>query len=165
MPRKQLERSHPGEVLFEIFGEYRNQPAEFQTEFVERLDSLSSNVRFQGPYDEHRVDRLMQSVHAVIVPSIWWENSPLVIQEAFRNRRPVICSDIGGMAEKVRDGIDGFHFAVGSSGDLVMLIEEFLENHELLTELEPGIKKPPQLETIIEAHMQVYRSVHATVTA
>jgi glycosyltransferase involved in cell wall biosynthesis len=162
---QQLERSHPGEVLFEIFGEYRNQPAEFQTEFVERLDSLSSNVRFQGPYDEHRVDRLMQSVHAVIVPSIWWENSPLVIQEAFRNRRPVICSDIGGMAEKVRDGIDGFHFAVGSSGDLAMLIEEFLENRESLTELEPGIKKPPQLETIIEAHLQVYRSVHAAVTA
>lgn len=88
-----------------------------------------------------------------------------MIQEAYRNRRPVICSDIGGMAEKVRDGIDGFHFAVGSSGDLVMLIEEFLGNRELLTELEPGIKKPPQLETIIEAHMQVYRSVHAAVTA
>ena len=162
---KQLERSHSGEVLFEIFGEYRNQPEEFQKDFVERLDSLSSNVRFQGPYDEHRVDRLMQSVHAVIVPSIWWENSPLVIQEAYRNRRPVICSDIGGMAEKVRDGIDGFHFAVGSSGDLVMLIEEFLENHELLTELEPGIKKPPQLETIIEAHMEIYRSVHAAAAA
>ena len=162
---QQLERSHQGEVLFEIFGEYRNQPSEFQKEFVERLDGLSANVRFQGPYDEHRVDRLMQSVHAVIVPSIWWENSPLVIQEAFRNRRPVICSDIGGMAEKVRDGIDGFHFAVGSSTDLVMLIEEFLENRERLTELQSGIKKPPQLETTIEAHMQVYRSVHAAVTA
>lgn len=161
---EQLERSHAGEVLFEIFGEYRNQPAEFQKEFVERLDRLSSNVRFQGPYDEHRVDRLMQSVHTVIVPSIWWENSPLVIQEAFRNRRPVICSDIGGMAEKVRDGIDGFHFAVGSSGDLVMLIEEILEHHDSLTGLEAGIRKPPQLETIIEAHMQVYRSVHAAVT-
>jgi glycosyltransferase involved in cell wall biosynthesis len=162
---QQLEQAHPGEVLFEIFGEYRNQPPEFQKEFVERLDSLSSNVRFQGPYDEHRVDRLMQSVHAVVVPSIWWENSPLVIQEAFRNRRPVICSDIGGMAEKVRDGIDGFHFAVGSSGDLIMLIEEFLANHETLTELEPGIKKPPEEETIIEAHMQLYGAVRAAVNA
>jgi glycosyltransferase involved in cell wall biosynthesis len=160
----QLDQSNPGEVLFEIFGEYRNQPEEFQKEFLEKLSGLSSNVRFQGAYDEHRVDRLMQSVHAVIVPSIWWENSPLVIQEAFRNRRPVICSDIGGMAEKVRNGADGFHFAVGSSADLVVLVEELLANQDALAELEPSLKKPPQLETIIEAHMQVYRSVHASIS-
>ena len=46
----------------------------------------------------------MASVDWVVVPSIWWENSPLVIQEAFGYGRPVICSDIGGMAEKVTDG-------------------------------------------------------------
>ena len=54
----------------------------------------------------------MSSVDWVVVPSIWWENSPLVIQEAFMHGRPVICSDIGGMAEKVNDGVDGLHFRV-----------------------------------------------------
>jgi glycosyltransferase involved in cell wall biosynthesis len=54
----------------------------------------------------------------VVVPSIWWENSPLVIQEAFLYGRPVICSDVGGMAEKVRHGIDGLHFAVGDPASL-----------------------------------------------
>ena len=44
---------------------------------------------------------LMADLHWVLVPSIWWENSPLVIQEAFFHGRPVICSDVGGMAEKV----------------------------------------------------------------
>ena len=52
----------------------------------------------------------MEEVDWVIVPSIWWENSPLVIQEAFMYGRPVICSDIGGMAEKVTDGVNGLHF-------------------------------------------------------
>ncbi len=56
----------------------------------------------------------MQSVDAVLVPSIWWENSPVVIQEALANGRPVICSDIGGMAENVRPGHDGFHFEAGN---------------------------------------------------
>ena len=36
-----------------------------------------------------------------------------MIQEAFQQRRPVICSDIGGMAEAVTDGHDGLHFRTG----------------------------------------------------
>ena len=32
--------------------------------------------------------------------------------------RPVICSDIGGMAEKVTDGVDGLHFRGGDPEDL-----------------------------------------------
>ena len=43
----------------------------------------------------------MSEIDWVVVPSRWWENSPLVIQEAFMHGRPVICSGIGGMAEKV----------------------------------------------------------------
>ena len=57
--------------------------------------------------------RLMAEVDWVVVPSLWWENSPLVIQEAFLHGRPVICSDIGGMAEKVTDGVNGLHFRAG----------------------------------------------------
>ena len=56
--------------------------------------------------------QIMADVEWVVVPSIWWENSPLVIQEAFAHGRPVICSDIGGMAEKVADGVSGLHFRV-----------------------------------------------------
>ena len=51
----------------------------------------------------------------VVVPSIWWENSPVVIQEAYAARRPVICSGIGGMAEKVIDGVTGLHVLARSS--------------------------------------------------
>jgi glycosyltransferase involved in cell wall biosynthesis len=49
----------------------------------------------------------------VLVQSVWWENDPLVIQEAFLARRPVLCSDIGGMAEAVPHGIAGYHVPVG----------------------------------------------------
>ena len=59
---------------------------------------------------------LMRSVDWMIIPSIWWENSPIVIQEAFFHGRPMICSNIGGMAEKITDGVDGLHFRVASLG-------------------------------------------------
>ena len=58
----------------------------------------------------------MRSVDWVIMPSVWWENSPIVIQEAFFHGRPIISSNIGGMAEKITDDVDGLHFRVGSVG-------------------------------------------------
>ena len=59
-------------------------------------------------------------------PSIWWENSPVVIQESFFHGRPMICSNIGGMAEKITDGVDGLHFRVAASEDLVDRMIEVL---------------------------------------
>ena len=43
----------------------------------------------------------MRQADWIVVPSIWWENAPLVILEARAAGRPVICSGIGGMAELV----------------------------------------------------------------
>ena len=55
---------------------------------------------------------MMSNVDWVVVPSRWWEGSPLVIQDAFLYGRPVICSDIGAMAEKVTHEVNGLHFTV-----------------------------------------------------
>jgi glycosyltransferase involved in cell wall biosynthesis len=98
----------------------------------------------------------MRGVDAVVVPSIWWENSPVVIQEAFRNRRPVICSDIGGMAEKVRDGIDGLHFPVGDALALARLIERLAADPEKLRTMREGIQLPPSPADAAREHLAIY---------
>jgi glycosyltransferase involved in cell wall biosynthesis len=68
-------------------------------------------------------EALLRRVDAVLVPSIWWENSPLVIQEAFAAKRPLIVSNIGGMAEKVKDGVYGYHFRNRNAADLARVME------------------------------------------
>ena len=100
------------------------QTPEFQEEFAAMHEELRGRVTFRGPYDHAELPKLMADLHWVVVPSIWWENSPLVIQEAFFHRRPMICSDVGGMAEKVRDGVDGIHFRVGDAYSLARTIED-----------------------------------------
>jgi glycosyltransferase involved in cell wall biosynthesis len=149
-----LAKDHAESVSFEIHGDYRNQPPEFQTAFLDRLAKAGPNIRFNGPYDRQRVDRLMQSVHAILVPSIWWENSPVVIQEALRNRRPIICSDIGGMAEKVRDGIDGLHFAAGNPSALAALIRKIIQNPTALPEISAP-SKPPGIENYLDLYHEI----------
>jgi glycosyltransferase involved in cell wall biosynthesis len=152
-----LDKQGGPDVTFDIFGEYRGQPPEFVEAFLARLGKVGNNVYFHGPYDQSRVDQLMQSVHAVLIPSIWWENSPVVIQEALRNRRPVICSDIGGMAEKVRDGIDGFHFPAGSVAGLAALARRLAAQPEILASLSEKISPQATPDVTIAAHFDLYR--------
>jgi glycosyltransferase involved in cell wall biosynthesis len=105
------------------------------------LDDRGDNVTFGGAYTAADVPRLMSEVDWVVVPSRWWENSPLVIQEAFMHGRPVICSDIGGMAEKVQHGVSGLHFRVGDPGSLAEAIRTAVNAPGLWERLRDGI--PP----------------------
>jgi glycosyltransferase involved in cell wall biosynthesis len=148
-------------VVFEIHGDYSGQPAEFQADFLERLGKVGQNVKYYGPYELTRVDQLMQAVDLVVIPSIWWENSPIVIQEALRNRRPIICSDIGGMAEKVRDGVDGFHFPVGNSGGLATLLLRLVKNPAKVAQVSSTMRPAVAAAESIEQHLQLYAAVQS----
>jgi glycosyltransferase involved in cell wall biosynthesis len=95
--------------------------------FIERFTAACSDhpfLRYAGPYDNTRVQQLMSGCDYVVFPSTWYENSPVVIQEAFLARLPVICTGIGGMAEKVVDQVNGLHFARGDGGDLADRMSE-----------------------------------------
>ena len=71
---------------------------------------------------------VLHDVDVLVVPSMWIENAPFIIREAFAAGVPVIASNLGGMAEMVKDGVDGLLFppgdAVSLGGCLRRLIEE-----------------------------------------
>lgn len=145
-------------IRIEIHGDYSTQPPQFQEEVRERLANLPPNVEFAGPYANSDVDRLMQSVHAVLVPSIWWENSPVVIQEAYAAGRPVICTGIGGMAEKVVDGVTGLHFELGDAVDLVGAIRHAAQG-EVFDALKAGIRPPADLAGMARQYLALFDSL------
>ena len=105
-----------------------------------------AGVTFHGSYDNTRIGEILAGLDAVIVPSVWYENSPLTIQEAFIAGVPVVTSDRGGMAELVRDGIDGLHFRLGDSADLREKLLDLLENPAKLMGLRNGIPGVPRIE-------------------
>jgi len=132
------------------------QSEEFQAEFAAMHDSIKDRVTFRGPYEHAELPKLMADLHWVVVPSIWWENSPLVIQEAFFHRRPVICSDVGGMAEKVRDGVDGIHFRVGDAFSLAKAFETAATSPKLWNSLRRGIREPYAMDTHVSRLRGMY---------
>jgi glycosyltransferase involved in cell wall biosynthesis len=117
------------------------QPEPFQQEFRELLAAVEDSVTFAGRYEHEHLPALMRELDWVVVPSIWWENSPLVIQEAFLHGRPVICSDVGGMAEKVTPGVNGLHFRAGDPRSLAAALRDAVGDPRLAHRMRAGI--PP----------------------
>jgi glycosyltransferase involved in cell wall biosynthesis len=76
------------------------------------------SITFRGYLSRLETLALMKRARFVIVPSLWYENFPMVMVEAFSCGAPVLCSRLGSMQEIVTDGATGLHFAPGDPDDL-----------------------------------------------
>lgn len=80
----------------------------------------------------------------------------MVIQEAFNNSVPLIVSDIGGMQEKVKNGIDGLHFRHGSAFDLADKISMCVSDRSIRNKLAANIKTPMTIKECVNRHFSLY---------
>lgn len=131
-------------------------PPDQRERIVTALEAIGDNVTYVGPYAPEHVARLMAEIDWVVVPSRWWENSPLVIQEAFMHGRPVICSDIGGMAEKVTHDVNGLLYGVNDSVALARTVREAANTPGLWERLRAGIPKIYGMDEHVSSLKQIY---------
>lgn len=97
---------------------------------------VKDKIEWMGNYkNENIVTEVFNKVDAIVVPSIWGENSPLVIHEAQQLRIPVITADYGGMAEYVQDGVNGLLFKHRDVESLSEKMENLIINKNLYTKL------------------------------
>lgn len=146
-------------LVLEVHGaNLENQTEEFR----DRIEALRAPlmeegvVRWAGSYQPHELRSRMAGVDWVVVPSTWWENSPMVIQEALTCGRPLLVSDIGGMAEKVQDGVTGFHVQTGNFlawRDALSKLSGSLTEWDALRE---GIVKPGTHAECADLHLQEF---------
>lgn len=140
-------------------GNLENQPAAFRENFEALVEKAGRRAKFYGAYRSEEMPDLMRQVDWVVVPSIWWENSPLVIQESFLHGRPVIASDIGGMKEKVLDGINGLHFRMGSAEDLADKLSRVLSEPDIWAQLHDCMPHPLSHEEAAQQHLDLYNKL------
>ena len=95
-------------AILKIFGRENGQ----STKALRVMASSSKNkIEFLGEYiNQNLVNDVFSKVDCIVVPSIWGENSPLVIHEAQACKIPVITADFGGMKEYVAHKVNGLLF-------------------------------------------------------
>lgn len=135
-----------------------HQPQEFQDEFHHLHERVRDRVLLRGSYRQPEIKALMADADWMIIPSIWWENSPVVIQEAFANQLPIIGSDIGGTAEKINDR-GGITFTAQSEASLASRIERCIGNRELHQGLVDQISPPLLAQDCFHAHLGLYANL------
>lgn len=144
----------------DLHGGSAYQTPEFLSGFQRLLDA-APGAAHHGAYDRAMLPRLMAEADWVVVPSLWWENAPLVIQEAARHRRPVIAADIGGMAEMVRHETDGLLFRAGDARALAEALARAADDAPLWARLAEGCLAPPSAEASAARHLALYRALGA----
>jgi glycosyltransferase involved in cell wall biosynthesis len=93
-------------------------------------------VRFSGAFEPGRVRDIYAAFDVLVVPSVWIENSPLVIHEAFMAGVPVVASRIGGIPDLIQDGTNGLLFEPASAPSLAAAIRRLLDDPSLLARLQ-----------------------------
>lgn len=156
MPKRNRNR-----IVLEVHGANLDaQTGEFQAKIRELAEPLIAKgvVQWMGPYPPQDLRRRMAGVDWVVVPSVWWENSPMVIQEAFTCGRPLLVSDIGGMAEKVRHGVDGLTVPVGSPPAWARTLLDAVQE-STWARLRAGIIAPMAHDTCALHHLEIVKSL------
>ena len=118
-----------------VYGTFNPDGDEHHKKLVQIAEETGAKVNFKGRFDNSKLSEVYAEIDVLVVPSVWFENSPITIHEAYLTHTPVVASGIGGMAEYVRDGVDGLHFQVGDAKDLARVLKRFVDEPDLLEQL------------------------------
>ncbi len=156
-----MKKSQRKKIRLSIHGaNLERQTDAFQQQIQSLSQPLINNgvLQWVGPYAPEDIGRRMKSCDWVVIPSIWWENSPMVIQEAFCYGKPVIASGIGGMAEKVHHGINGLLAEPNNAIDWADTLLRAATEPELWDKLYAGIEQPLSYAQCAQDHIHLIES-------
>jgi glycosyltransferase involved in cell wall biosynthesis/SAM-dependent methyltransferase len=100
-----------------------------------RAQAQSLPVTFRGTIPRTQLADALRSIDLLVIPSTWYENSPLILLQALATHTPTIVSDVPGMTEFVEHGRNGFHFKRGNVDSLVRVLQTMADDPELVSRL------------------------------
>lgn len=149
-----LQSNEPAELL--IYGNTEECP-----NYVKELKEIAGSderIKFCGTFPNGQIGAVLASLDVLVVPSIWYENTPLVIYSAQAAGCPVIASNLGGMAEVVKHNDNGLLFTPGSSPELAECIKLLARNRERVRQLST-VTKPKSISQYVSELLQNYKEI------
>ena len=119
----------------------------------------TEKIRFMGEYHFKEIVRILPEIDVMVVPSLWNENSPLVIHEAFLARVPVIASRCGGVTELIQHEMNGLLFERGNADDLRRAIENVIQSPQLLEKFRQNIPRVKTIQENTEEIINIYNNL------
>lgn len=121
--------------------------------------SEGCDVTFHGALDRASIGSAFARIDCLVMPSLWLENSPVVIQEAFAAGVPVIASGQGGMAELIQDGRSGRLFPAGDVSALTRHMAAIIANPTTLRTWSVTMDSPRTIEDDAQCMEAIYGEI------
>ncbi|MGN6187777.1 MAG: glycosyltransferase [Conexibacter sp.] len=96
----------------------------------------------EGTFATDELESVLADVDVAVLPSMWWDCAPLAAAECLAARVPLVVPRLGGLAEAVRDGVDGLVVDPLSVDALAGALERIATEEGLLERLQAGIEEP-----------------------
>lgn len=132
-------------------------------ELVEEAARRNPTIHALGQVPHGRALELMKHARALIVPSQWYEGSPVVLAEAFSVGLPVLASEVGSLADLVTEGVNGLRFRPGDASDLARRVRDVLTNANLDRRLREGARREYVTKYTPERNLEAIMRIYGTV--
>jgi glycosyltransferase involved in cell wall biosynthesis len=116
-------------------------------------------IEFCGPIAREEVPDFMSQIDVLAVPSNYMETGPLVVLEAYAFGLPVMGADLGGIAERIRDGIDGWLLPFDDSRAWAAAMRDAALDRPKLRRLAANILPSRTMADVASEMAEVYRQV------
>ena len=137
------------------------------TEFPDYFDDLQRRatgihtIEFRGTFPNDRIATVLAGLDVLIVPSLWYENTPLVIYSALAAKCPVVASDFPGMSEVVRNGWNGLTFPAGDIQSLYAQLARLVNDPTLIESLSANCSLPKSTREYVDELLSLYADRHS----
>lgn len=142
-----------------IHATHADQHGAANRENVCAIAETDSRIQIKPPLARSEIARAIAEFDLLAVPSQWLETGPLVVLESFAAGTPVIGSDLGGIAELVKHGIDGWLVPARDIKAWGNAIAHLSKNPTTIAQLKQGIQPVKTRQTVAAEMLQLYQSL------
>lgn len=143
-----------GRAVLKIYGSSEELP-----EYWSKLELLAANneaIEFCGTFHNSKIGEVLADLDVLVVPSLWYENTPLVIYSAQAAHCPVVASDFPGISEVVHDQVNGLLFEAGNSAGLAKQLSRLINEPDLAEQLSVNAQPPKSTAHYVDEMLSIW---------
>ncbi|MGB3632909.1 MAG: glycosyltransferase family 4 protein [Rubrobacteraceae bacterium] len=144
-------------IELKVYGSPSRDPHYFKQ--LEGLAEGDGRISFTGTFDPDETGRILSEIDVLVVPSRWYENTPLVVYSAFASGTPVVATNLGGLSEVVEHDVNGLLFEAEDIQGLSSNLLRFLFEEDLIERLRKGIKPVKTVEDSVDELEELYEEL------
>ena len=143
-----------GQAVLSVYGKVDELP-----EYSMKLKLLAANndaISFCGTFHNSKIGEVLADLDILVVPSLWYENTPLVVYSAQAALCPVVASDFPGISEVIQDQINGLLFDAGDVKSLTKKLSRLIDEPNLVTKLSMNCRQPKPTSTYVDELLSIW---------